>query len=56
MVGVQGPAARRTVSPTRTTGVMFPPERTASSMRTILPAAHARVAMPRILRDERNQT
>src|SRR3954453_22380491 len=30
IVGVQGPA-RRTVSPTRTTGVMLPPTRTISS-------------------------
>src|SRR5690242_8233308 len=30
MVGVHGPAARRTVSPTRTTAVMLPPDRTSS--------------------------
>src|SRR5689334_8527938 len=29
-VGVHGPAARRTVSPTRATAVMFPPARTSS--------------------------
>src|SRR3954471_19732625 len=31
MVGVHGPVARRTVSPTRTTAVMFPPASTTSS-------------------------
>src|ERR1044071_1685094 len=32
IVGVHGPDARRTVSPTRTTAVMLPPARTTSSM------------------------
>src|SRR3954468_335622 len=31
IVGVHGPEPRRTVSPTRTTGVMLPPGRTISS-------------------------
>ena len=33
IVGVHGPDVRRTVSPTRTTAVMLPPDRTTSSMR-----------------------